>query len=223
MTGRQVGLAGSRVAAVAAAGLVAVALAGCSVNVRRGDAGKDKDVSVHTPFGGLQVHKDALSAAELGLPAYPGAVAVSDGDCGDHAGKNHDGGDCGDKAVDLALGFAKWQFRVQVANYVTSDSRASVQQFYQKALARYGDVLVCQGDRTIGTPVRTGEGLRCQDEDGGSNVHVTPVGSLELKAGSERRQHIVAFNHLDGPGTHFSLVSLRLPVKGSEDGADKAE
>jgi hypothetical protein len=37
-------------------------------------------------------------------------------------------------------------------------------------------------------------------------------GSLELKAGSRRHQHIVGFEHTMDGQTHFALVALDLPA-----------
>ncbi len=51
---------------------------GCNVKV---DKSSDGDhVKIATPFGGIAVNKDQTSAAELGLPAYPGAVTDTSGD-----------------------------------------------------------------------------------------------------------------------------------------------
>ena len=185
-----------------------VALAGCSVHVNKNGNGEDKDVSIHTPFGGVQVHKNKGVAADLGLPAYPGAIFASDEN---------------DKSVDVRLGFGEWQLRVQAANYTTDDPQAKVQEFYRKAMARYGEVLVCQGNAAVGTPTRTAEGLTCADNGETKNVHVTRDANLELKAGSQHKQHIVAFDDKKHPGTHFALVALTLPPKGSSAGDDNEE
>ena len=187
-----------------------MALAGCSVHVNKDSRGDDRDVSIHTPFGGVEVDKDRTGAIALGLPAYPGAVL--------NAGNDKDGDS---KSVDLHLGFAQWQMHVQVASYATRDPQAKVEQFYKEALARYGAVLTCRGNAPVGTPARTGEGLTCDDEALRKDFHVDHVdhvSDLELKAGSERHQHIVAFDeehHAGDSATHFTLVALTLPAKGS--------
>ena len=188
---------------------MAVALAGCSVHVNKNGNGEDKDVSIHTPFGGMQVHKNKGGAEELGLPAYPGASLASDS-----------GSDS--KSVDVQLGFGDWRMHVQVANYSTSDPQAKVREFYRKAMARYGDVLTCQGNAPVGMPTRTAEGLTCADNDEARNVHVARDASLELKAGSRRKQHIVAFDSRKQPGTQFALVALTVPQKGGS-GEDAEE
>lgn len=189
--------------AVAALALTACMLvAGCSVNVNKDSGGEDKDVSIHTPFGGMQVHKNTADAAAMGLPVYPGAVLRASHD--DH-----------DKSVDLTMGFGRWQMHVQVANYVSSDPQAKVQDFYRKALGAYGQVLTCRGNQPVGQPVKTSEGLTCSDDH--RDVKMAHVGNdqdLELKAGSHRHQRLVAFKNEGDAQTDFALVTLTLPPHG---------
>ncbi|RRA48072.1 hypothetical protein D1Y84_06970 [Acidipila sp. EB88] len=188
-------------AALAVAGLLV--FAGCSVRVNKDNDGKEKDVSIHVPFGGVEVHKDnSRGTVDVGLPIYPGAMPEDDPD------ENH-------KSVDVRLGFGPWQMRVQTANYQSSDAQSKVQDFYTKSLSQYGDVLVCQGKVAVGKVHRTSAGLTCSDKNESEHTHVSSDSDLELKAGSERRQHIVAFRHAGGEGTHFALVALSLPTDSS--------
>ena len=60
------GLVGSSLLAVFLMGAT-----GCQVKVDK--SGDGDHVKIATPFGGIAVNKDQTSAAELGLPAYPGA------------------------------------------------------------------------------------------------------------------------------------------------------
>jgi hypothetical protein len=57
---------------------LAAGLAGCRINVDKGSNGEDKHVQVDTPFGGIHVNTDETSAADLGLPVYPGAQPVNE-------------------------------------------------------------------------------------------------------------------------------------------------
>ena len=183
-----------------AAALVAVSmLAGCSVHVHKNEYGEDKDVSIHTPFGGMQVHKGTDGVVDTGLPVYPGAVPETKKRTGD------------DKSVDLALGFGPFQMRVQVASYTSADPQEKVEAFYRKALASYGNVLLCRGNAAVGNPDRTEQGLTCSDKDHGQGMNLGDDGELQLKAGSERKQHIVGFKKESEPGTHFALIALALP------------
>jgi len=186
---------------VAAAGVVTM-LAGCRVDVQKDANGKEKTVQVDTPFGGVHVNTDQTTAADLGLPKYPGAAQVTDDD-------QH-------KSADVHLGFGEWELRVKAVTYSTTDTQEQVTAFYKKALGRYGDVLTCQGNAPVGTPTITAEGLTCSESDN-ANVKIDAKDfhshdGLELKAGSKRHQHIVGFEDPKDGKTRFALVSLDLPA-----------
>ncbi len=192
------------------AGLALVAgLSGCfRVHVDKGANGENKSVHVDTPFGGVHVNTNQITAADLGLPVYPGAQQVADDD------KN--------KSADVHLGFGEWELRVRAVTYATSDSKEKVTAFYKKALGRYGDVLTCQGHAPVGTPTTTSEGLTCSD-DKNTKVQIDRGdynignGSLELKAGSKRHQHIVGFEDSKDGKTRFAMVALDLPAMTDND------
>jgi hypothetical protein len=185
-------------------------LAGCRVQVDKGANGEDKNVKVDTPFGGVHVNTNQTTAADLGLPVYPGAQPAIDND-------KH-------KSADVHLGFGEWELRVRAVSYSTPDKQDQVQAFYKKALARYGDVITCQGGSPVGTPIKTSEGLTCAD-DKNTKVQVDQgdyslgKGSLELKAGSKRHQHIVGFESPKDGQTRFAMVALDLPA-GTEKNSD---
>jgi hypothetical protein len=187
-------------AAALAALAITVGAAGCKLRVEKGANGEDKNVQVQTPFGGLRVDTDQTTAADLGLPVYPGAELIKDDD-------SH-------KSADVRMGFGEWQLRVRAVTYGTPDNQEQVQAFYKKALGRYGEVLTCEGNQALGSPSETTEGLTCNDSkrvqaDAG-DFH-TGAGSLELKAGSEHHQHIVGFESPAHGQTRFALVALDLP------------
>jgi hypothetical protein len=194
-------------------GMVA-GIAGCSVHTEKDANGKDKTVQVDTPFGGIHVNTDQTTAADLGLPVYPGAQQVTGDD--DH------------KSADVHLGFGEWELRVRAVSYQTTDSEDQVTAFYKKALGRYGDVIVCQANTPVGNPSKTSEGLTCEDNDHNSGVKIdhkdygTTKDSLELKAGSKRRQHIVGFETPKDGKTRFALVALDLP-SGMDKGQGKSD
>ena len=193
---------------------LATGLAGCRVHVDKDANGEDKTVQVDTPFGGIHVNTDQTTAANLGLPVYPGAEPVRDND-------KH-------KSADVHLGFGEWELRVRAVSYATPDSQEKVTAFYKKALGRYGDVITCQNNSPIGTPTTTSEGLTCSDNDKGANVKIDQgdygvgKGNLELKAGSKRHQHIVGFESPRDGKTLFALVALDLPA-GMDGKSDKSD
>jgi len=179
---------------------------GCSIAVDKNKSGTDKNVKIDTPLGGLHVTSDSTTAADVGLPVYPGAKLSTKDD--------KDGKD----SADIHFGFGDWQFRLKVVKYQTSDSEDQVLGFYKKALGRYGDVIQCSGHNPVGSPTVTSEGLTCDDSGKTNQVNLDLHQSL--KAGSKHHQHIVGIEKTDGPGTVFSLVEIDLPIT-SEDG--KAE
>jgi hypothetical protein len=187
---------------------VVVGLTGCRVHVDKDANGEEKTVQVDTPFGGVHVNTDQVSASDLGLPAYPGSEIVR--------------GDDKHKSADVHLGFGEWQLRVRAVSYATSDSQEKVSEFYKKALGRFGDVITCQDKAPVGTPTMTSEGLTCADEGKNSNVKIdnndfTSHDRLQLKAGSKRHQHIVGFEESREGKTRFALVALDLPAGHNSD------
>jgi hypothetical protein len=192
---------------------LAAGLAGCRIETEKGPNGEDKKVQIDTPFGGIHVNTDQTTAADLGLPVYPGATAVK--------------GDDHHKSADVQMGFGEWQLRVKAVSYQTPDSQDKVTAFYKKALGRYGDVITCQGNSPVGTPAITSEGLSCAYEGKHDNIHIDDgeyhLGNgLELKAGSKRHQHVVGFERPSGSQTRFALVALDLPAV-VDSGSEKSD
>ena len=197
--------------AVAGAGLVlALGIAGCRVHVDKDANGKEKTVQVDTPFGGVHVNTDQLSASDLGMPVYPGAKSITDDD-------KH-------KSADVHLGFGDWQLRVKAVSYGSPDSKDQVAAFYKKALGRYGDVITCDGNTPVGTPTATREGLTCSDNGNNGQVKLDSNDfrhDFQLKAGSKRHQHIVGFEDNKNGQTRFALVALDLPANLGNDDDNK--
>jgi hypothetical protein len=201
-----------RAVASVLAGLSLVAwMAGCKVHVDKGANGENRNVQVDTPFGGVHVNTDQTTAADLGLPVYPGAELIK--------------GDDQHKSADVHVGFGEWELRVRAVSYGTPDKRDQVIAFYKKALGRYGEVITCEGNAPVGTPASTSEGLTCSDQ---KNIKVdsgdfhTGHGDFELKAGSMRHQHIVGFENAKDGETRFALVALDLPA-GMEGNSGKSD
>ena len=110
------------------------------------------------------------------------------------------------------MNFGAFHLRVLAMGFTSSDDPTKVSNFYRKALSQYSDVIVCHNKQPVATPVKTGLGLTCADDN---KVHSGSYESsdsdeTELTAGAPSRQHIVTLKAQDG-GTRFGLVSLELP------------
>jgi len=185
---------------------------GCQVEEHK--SGDSDNVKVETPFGGMRVKtNDNVVLDGIGLPVYPGAVAVKKDD--DHGN---------DGAADVNLSFGSFQLRVKAMSFRTGDAQDKVEAFYRKSLRRFGDVIACRNNSPVGTPTRTAEGLTCDNE---KENHITAGdsvshGKLELKAGSKLHQHLVEIDP-DGGGTKFGVVALDLPGKAFSDDGDQQD
>jgi hypothetical protein len=196
-------------------------LLGCRVSTSNNGNGKNDNVDISTPFGSMHVKgNDAADVSAIGISLYPGAVPVKDDD-----GKGND-------AADVNMSFGDFHLGVKAASFQTPDGQEKVLTFYRKDLAKYGDVIECRGDQTIGSPAKTSQGLTCADKDsnhvstqdhGKRGISVMDGSSsssnnLELRAGSEQHQHIVGVEARNG-GTKIGLVNLDLPSHlGDHDG-----
>jgi hypothetical protein len=193
---------------VSALTVLLLSTAGCHVQVQKGKNGEDKNVKVDTPFGGLHVRSDQTSAADLGLPVYPGAQIAPEGQ--------------GDKSADVHMGFGQFQLRVKVVTYTSPDPQDKVLAYYKKAMGTFGDVIECDGNQPVGTPSATSQGLTCKEEGhhGHINVNGKDYGDndsgLSLRAGSRHHQHIVAFKSASS-GTRYSMIELQIPTDFSSD------
>jgi len=192
--------------------LVSLQIAGCHVSENKN--GKNDNVDISTPFGSMKVKtNDSVDLSSIGISQYPGAVPVKDDDDKD----NND-------SADVNLSFGDFHLGVKAASFQTGDSQSKVLDFYRKDLGtKFGDVIECKDDKPIGTPTRTSQGLTCEEHDGphvktetGKHAGVAIFsssdkhGQIELRSGSDTRQHIVSVESKDG-GTRIGLVALNLP------------
>jgi hypothetical protein len=184
--------------------VVAILLVGCRVEENKN--GDSKDVNISTPFGGMHVKTNTVATpASIGLPVYPGARPVTEDDDDNHS-------------ADVDMSFGSYQLRVKVAKDRSDDPPAKVEAFYRDAMKRFGDVIACRDDHSVGAPARTQEGLTCESGHNG-RVNIDDHegnNKLELKTGSKQRQHIVEIEP-DGSGTRIELVALDLPMANGDD------
>lgn len=189
----------ARLSLLAAACLI---LAGCEIS--HGKHANGDNVQVNTPFGDMHIKTNDANVAGIGLTTYPGAVPLKE-----HNNKDND-------AADINLNFGDFHLGVKAASYQTPDAPSKVEEFYRHDLARYGVVLECQGNRAVGEPTHTAQGLTCGDNNHKREFHVDDSdGHPELRAGSPDHMHIVGIEPRDG-GTKIGLVALDLPSHHNE-------
>ena len=168
---------------------------GCRVSTH--DHGKNSNVDIGTPFGSMQVKTDDnVNGAAIGIAPYPGAMPLKDGD--------------GKHSADVNMNFGSFHLGVKSTAFQTPDDQDKVLAFYRHELARYGQVIECSGDASVGQPTRTAQGLTCDENKSARHGSLQPGKDLELRTGSPQHQHIVSVESRDG-GTRIGLVALDLP------------
>jgi len=171
--------------------LVILSLAGCSVNVKKGNNGDDKNVDIKTPMGGIHVSNDA-DVRDTGLAVYPGARVKE---------KDKDGEQ---KSANVNISGFGFGVKVVAIEYTTDDPPGKLIAFYQDQLKKYGNVLECHSSSHVnysrGYDQHGSTSLKCEGDNSGNNV--------ELKAGTEDNQHIVSVEPA-GKGSNFALVFVR--------------
>lgn len=137
---------------------------------------------------GIEI-KGSASAADVGLPLYPGAQPYVDKD--------------DDKSsVTMGLWGGGFGFRLVVTKYTSADSMDKLSAFYRDALGKYGPVLDC----SLGQPAggrKEGKQLGCEKDrpDKGGQLY---------KAGLPENYRLVALQQV-GKSVHFQLVRIELP------------
>ena len=139
-------------------------------------------IVVETDAGKYGVGAEKLDAKKLGVAIYPGAKVDESEDNRSDTG--------------LSLDWGQISTRFYVQKYITSDSSEKVISFYRKQLMKYGPVLECRNGKaanSVPTPMSCDSGGDAKD--------------IELKVGTERKQHIVGVTPI-AQGTEFGLVYL---------------
>jgi len=133
---------------------------------------------------------DHATAADVGLPAYPGATVYDD----DGDGTN---------SANIGFSIPSFGLKVVATEMRSDDQPQRVATFYRKALAKYGDVLDCSPGSQDSRKSRHRDDakgdLTCEgDADDDSIVY---------KVGTDENQRIVSVKS-HGHGARFSLVHV---------------
>jgi hypothetical protein len=186
----------SRLALALAAALL-LALAACTINVKKADGGGDKKVDIETPVGGIHVSKGA-DVRDTGIPVYPGAHEKEITKTGE------------EKSANVNIAGPGFGLKVVAVEFLSDDAPEKVAAYYKEQLKKYGGVLECHttsndptGDVDAHVGVEGGDSssnqLHCGHDNRGKNI--------ELKVGTKDNQHIVSIKPQEnGKGTDFALV-----------------
>jgi hypothetical protein len=177
-------------------------LPGCDINVKKNAEGKDKNVDIETPIGGLHVTK-AADIRDIGLPVYPGARR-KEPESDDNTNSAH-----------VNISTSLFGLKVVAIEYLSDDPPEKLIAYYKDQLKKYGSVLECHTnnphpDANINAGDTSGDSkkLKCEDDQNGKTV--------ELKVGTEQNQHIVSIRPADdGKGSDFGLVYIQM--RGGKD------
>jgi hypothetical protein len=170
-----------------------MAVPACTVNVKKGENNADKKVDIETPMGGIHVSKDA-DVRDTGLLVYPGARPRHKEENGEERNAN----------VNISgMGYG---LKVVAVDFESDDPPEKVIAYYQDQLKKYGNVIQCHSSGHGTTYDReSGKGsgaLKCEGNNTGKTI--------ELKAGTEDRQHIVSIEpQSSGKGSNFALVYVQ--------------
>jgi hypothetical protein len=169
-----------------------LALVACTVNVKKDAEGKDKNVDINTPFGGIHVNNNA-DVRDTGLPVYPGARPKEKNDSGD------------EKSANVDISTSAFGLKVVAVQYRSDDPPSKLVAYYEDQLKKFGKVLQCHtshGTTYTGSHHRgpDSDELKCEGDNSGKTI--------ELKAGMQSNQHIVAIDPQE-KGADFALVYVR--------------
>ena len=178
-------------------GFLILALAGCSINVKKNGEDAEKKVDIDTPIGGIHVSQQA-NPRDIGLDVYPGAKPAEKEVAGQEKSAN----------VNISTGF--FGLKVVAQEYQSDAVPAKLIDYYTNQLKKYGKVLECHGSwngdhASVSHSSGKSNELKCEQSSGDA---------VELKVGTEDNQHIVSIAP-EGKGSKFALVLVR--VRGKED------
>jgi hypothetical protein len=155
---------------------------GVKVRVNQGVDGKE--VTIKTPFGGVEVNKNAeVNETSLGLPIYPEAKPVKD-----------------DHSATVSLGLpGKTRLRIVAGKFETDDSLEKVRDFYQNRLTAQ------DGPFTKAARIDSGHDL--DGKDTGNFMGVDEDGRMVFKLKQKGDERVVALER-ESDRTRIELVRV---------------
>jgi hypothetical protein len=170
-----------------------IAIAASAVSAHAQNRDEEKGLDVQSSIGDMHLGNDADSH-QVGLPIYPGARE-----------RKHDENRSN---ANLSLFTSAFGVKLVVLNYDSNDAPDKVIAYYRQKLKKYGKVLQCRTSDRSGDLNASNDShdspqskeLQCKGDQTGDTI--------ELKAGTEDNQHLVAVSPAEngGKGSTFALV-----------------
>ena len=180
-----------------------VLLGGCNMKVKEEGKDGNKNVSISSSLGDLKVRTDQVNPADTGLSVYPGSTLKPNED------KNHD------SKADVNINTPWFGVKVVALTYESNDDPEKIWGYYRNEMSKkWGKPLECRPGSPDMDKSKSGkDDLTCR-EGKGHGVHIdADTSEMQLKVGSEDRQHVVAVKKENGK-TQYSLVYVT--VRGGE-------
>jgi hypothetical protein len=172
----------------------AILLSACNLKIKENE-GKEgnKNVSISSSLGNLKVRTDEVDPADTGLSVYPGSQLKPKDN------RNND------NKANVDINTPWFGLKVVALTYTTDDTLEKVWNYYRDEMTKkWGKPLECRpGSPDLEKKKQNKDDLVCHNSRG---VHIdAETSDMQLKVGSEDRQHIVAVKR-EGGKTQYSLV-----------------
>ena len=185
--------------------IAAVLVTGCNMKVKESEGKNgDKNVSITSPIGNLKVRTDEVSPADTGLSVLPGSTLKPREN--EHS----------DNKADVNIDTPWFGVKVVAVTYLTDESADKVWNYYRDEMKKkWGTPLECrQGSPDMDRKPASKDELSCRDKDTKGMQINADNSEMQLKVGTDDRQHVVAVKR-DGGKTQYSLVYVT--VRGEKD------
>ncbi len=144
--------------------------------------------------------KEQARLQDIGLPAYPGAIAQQD-DKDDKPG------------VTVGLSFGPFGFKLLVSKFSSTDSIDSIGAFYREALSQHGPVLDCSYGSPAALAAKSEKSEKAdkkkEAQHGCAEVSGDP-GERVYKTGSGKSFRLVSLKQANAKVVHFQMVRMEL-------------
>lgn len=186
------------------AAAAAVLLSACNLKVKEEGKEGNKNVAISSSLGDLKVRTDEVNPSDTGLSVYPGSRLKPKED------KNHD------NKANVDINTPWFGVKVVALTYESNDDSEKIWGYYRDEMTKkWGKPLECRpGSSDMDRKKENKDDLSCHDKNKNSVNIDADTSEMQLKVGSEDKQHVVAVKKENGK-TQYSLVYVT--VRGERD------